>query len=209
MIMNQDQGIRSRRLFHLLQQSFSGYPKVDNVVKSQIAFHGIQEANGFELLRLLRREFSLMSRPEALQYREACLKFTVKKADRHQLMDVLREVSTEVESYHSMLEASLIAHQLQDLRVSEGDQFLLYLRNLPDKVQEFAQLHCGATTVVKLWEAVSSFHVRMRMTGDIDRLHAAVGGPKSSQRHRDLLRSQQLLLASAPLPQDHWGSATM
>ena len=172
---NQDQNIRSRRLFHLIQQSFSGYPKVDNVVKSQIAFHGIQEANGFELLRLLRKEFSLLSRPEALQYREACLKFTVKKADRHQLLDVLREVSTEVESYHSMLEASLIAHQLQDLRVSEGDQFLLYLRNLPDKVQEFAQLHCGATTVAKLWEAVSAFHVRMRMTGDIDRLHAAVG----------------------------------
>ena len=70
-IQDQDQGIRSRRLFHLLQQSFSGYPKVDNVVKSQIAFQGIQAANGFELLRLLRREFSLLSRPEALQYREA------------------------------------------------------------------------------------------------------------------------------------------
>ena len=66
-IVNQDQAIRSRRLFHLLQQSFSGYSGVDNVVKSQIAFYGIQEANGFELLRLLRREFSLMSRPEALQ----------------------------------------------------------------------------------------------------------------------------------------------
>ena len=61
----------------------------DNVVKSQIAFYGIQEANGFELLRLLRREFSLMSRPEALQYREACLKYTVKKSERHLLMDVL------------------------------------------------------------------------------------------------------------------------
>ena len=45
------------------------------MVKSQIAFYGIQEANGFELLRLLRREFSLMSRPEALQYREAYLKY--------------------------------------------------------------------------------------------------------------------------------------
>ena len=77
--VNRDQAIRSRRLFHLLQQSFSGYSRVDNVVKSQIAFYGIQEANGFELLRLLRREFSLMSRPEALQYREACLKYTVKK----------------------------------------------------------------------------------------------------------------------------------
>ena len=38
-----------------------------------------------------------MSRPEALQYREACLKFTVKRADRHLLLDVLREVSVEVE----------------------------------------------------------------------------------------------------------------
>ena len=80
-IVNQDQAIRSRRLFHLLQQSFSGYSRVDNVVKAQISFYGIQEANGFELLRMPRREFSLMSRPEALQYREACLKFTVKKAD--------------------------------------------------------------------------------------------------------------------------------
>ena len=54
-IVNQDQAIRSRRLFHLLQQSFSGHSRVENVVKSQIAFYGIQEANGFELLRLLRR----------------------------------------------------------------------------------------------------------------------------------------------------------
>jgi len=43
-------------MFHLLQQSFSGYSRVDNVVKSQIAFYGIQEANGFELLRLLLDE---------------------------------------------------------------------------------------------------------------------------------------------------------
>ena len=96
-IVNQDQAIRSRRLFHLLQQNFSGYSRVDNVVKSQIAFYGIQEANGFELLRLLRREFSLMSRPQALQYRDACLKYTVKKSERHLLMDVLREIGAEIE----------------------------------------------------------------------------------------------------------------
>ena len=98
-IVNQDQAIRSRRLFHLLQQSFSGYSRVDNVVKSQIAYYGIQEANGFELLRLLRREFSLMSRPEALQYREACLKYTVKKSERHLLMDVLRKIGAEIEDF--------------------------------------------------------------------------------------------------------------
>ena len=55
MIVNQDQAVRSRCLFYL---------RVDNVVKSQITFYGIQEANGFELLKLLR-EFSLLSRSEA------------------------------------------------------------------------------------------------------------------------------------------------
>ena len=88
-----------------------------------------------------------MSRPEALQYREACLKYTVKKSERHLFMDVLREIGAEIEGFHSMLEASLIAGQLTDLRITEGDQYLLYLRNLPDKVAEFVQLHCGATTV--------------------------------------------------------------
>ena len=180
--VSQDQAIRSRRLFHLLQQSFSGYSRVDNVVKSQIAFYGIQEANGFELLRLLRREFSLMSRPEALQYREACLKYTVKKSERHLLMDVLREIGAEIEGFHSMLEASLIAGQLTDLRINEGDQYLLYLRNLPDKVAEFVQLHCGATTVTKVWESVVAYHTRMRLTNDLDgKVHVATGPKQGSE----------------------------
>ena len=181
-IVNQDQAIRSRRLFHLLQQSFSGYSRVDNVVKFQIAFYGIQEANGFELLRLLRREFSLMSHPEALQYREACLKYTVKKSERHLLMDVLREIGAEIEGFHSMLEASLIAGQLTDLRINEGDQFLLYLRNLPEKVAEYVQPHCGATTVARVWESVVAYHTRMRLTNDLDsRVHVATGPKQGSE----------------------------
>ena len=152
-IVNQDQAIRSRRLFHLLQQSFSGYSRVDSVVKSQIAFYGIQEANGFELLRLLRREFSLMSRPEALQYREACLKYTVKKSERHLLMDVLREIGAEIEG-----------------------------RYLPDKVAEFVQLHYGATTVARVWESVVAYHTRMRLTNDLDsKVHLATGPKQGSE----------------------------
>ena len=176
--VSQDQAIRSRRLFHLLQQSFSGYSGVDNLMKSQIAFYGIQEANGFELLRLLRREFSLMSRPEALQYREACLKYTVKKSERHLLMDVLREIGAEIEGFHFMLEASLIAGQLTDLRINEGDQHLLYIRNLPDRVAEFVQLHCGATTVARVWESLVAYHTR----NDLDsRVHVATGPKQGSE----------------------------
>ena len=61
---NHDQNMRSKRLFHLLQQNFSGYSKIENLIKSQISAVGITESNGFELLRVIRKEFSLLSRSE-------------------------------------------------------------------------------------------------------------------------------------------------
>ena len=66
-----------------------------------------------------------------------------------------------------MLEASLMAGQLTDLRITEGDQFLLYMRNLPDKVAEHVQLHCGATTLLRVWEAVQAYCTRMRLTHEL------------------------------------------
>ena len=174
---NHDQTMRSKRLFHLLQQNFTGYSKIENLIKSQISALGITESNGFELLRLIRKEFSLLSRSEALGYREQCIRFRVKRSDH--LPDIVREVQTEIESFHSMLEASVIAAQLQDVRISEGDQFLLYMRNLPGKVQEFLQLHQNATTVQQLFLGVQDFYIRTRVQGDMGSIHVTqpVGKP--------------------------------
>ena len=141
-----EQTMQSKRLFQLLQQNFVGYSKIENLIRSQISSTGITESNGFELLRLIRLEFSLMSRTEALSYREQCLKFRVRRGLDH-LPDIVRDVETEIESFHAMLDAPVIVGQLGDVRISEGDQFLLYMRNLPNKVQKFLQLHQNATTV--------------------------------------------------------------
>ena len=164
-----DQTMRSKRLFHLLQQNFTGYSKIENLIKSQISALGITESNGFELLRLIRKEFSLLSRSEALGYRDQCIKFRVRKSDH--LPDIAREVQTEIESFHSMLEASVIAAQLQDVRISEGDQYLLYMRNLPQKVQEFLQVHRNATTVQQLFLGVQDYYIRTRVQGDMGSIH--------------------------------------
>ena len=172
-----DQTMRSKRLFYLLQQNFTGYSKIENLIKSQISALGITESNGFELLRLIRKEFSLLSRSEALGYRDQCIKFRVRKSDH--LPDIVREVQAEIESFHSMLEASVIAAQLQDVRISEGDQYLLYMRNLPGKVQEFLQLHQNATTVQQLFLGVQDFYIRTRVQGDMGSIHVTqpVGKP--------------------------------
>ena len=104
-----EQTMRSKRLFHLLQQNFVGYSKIENLVRSQISSNGITESNRFEVLRLTRMEFSLMSRTEALNYREQCLKFRVRRGLDH-LPDIVREVETEIESFHAMLAAGCISH---------------------------------------------------------------------------------------------------
>ena len=148
-----DQMLRSRRLFHLLQQGFAGCSKVDNLIRSQVVSHGVHESNGFEFLRLLRREFAIFTRGEALHYREAIMRFSVSKPSVDGLMESLREIQMQIESYHVMLEASLVAPTLQDLRLSEGDQFLLYLRNLPERVREHVQMVVGVATVAQLWVA--------------------------------------------------------
>ena len=167
-----EQTMRSKRLFHLLQQNFVGYSKIENLVRSQISSNGITESNGFELLRLIRMEFSLMSRTEALNYREQCLKFRVRRGLDH-LPDIVREVETEIESFHAMLDASVIVGQLGDVRISEGDQFLLYMRNLPTKVQEFLQLHQNATTVNQVKTGVLDYYIRTRVQGDLGTVHVA------------------------------------
>ena len=73
-----------------------------------------------------------------------------------------------------MLEASLISAQL------------------PDKVAEFAQLHCGATTVQDLWKEVASYHVRMRMTEDLNSVHG-VSGPPQTPIPRALEKIQKIV----------------
>ena len=41
-----EQLMRSKRLFHILQQQFMGYSKIENLIRSRISATGITESNG-------------------------------------------------------------------------------------------------------------------------------------------------------------------
>ena len=92
-------------------------------------------------------------------------------------------------------EASVIAAQLQDVRISEGDQYLLYMRNLPGKVQEFLQLHQNATTVQQLFLGVQDFYIRTRVQGDMGSIHVTqpVGKPDVKDTPIQKFRSPHIL----------------
>ena len=51
--------------------------------------------------------------------------------------------------------------------------FLLYMRNLLNKAQEFLQLHQNATTVDQIKIAVQDYYIRTRVQGDLGTVHVA------------------------------------
>ena len=74
-----EQTMRSKRLFHLLQQNFVATARLRTWSDPRYLRMVSQNPTDLSFCRLIRMEFSLMSRTEALNYREQCLKFRVRR----------------------------------------------------------------------------------------------------------------------------------
>ena len=171
-----EQLMRSKRLFQILQQQFMGHSKIENL--DQISYF----CNRTHRIQWIRAS-SADSKGVLFDVQDGSLELPRDefRVRTEHLLDIIREVESEseIESFHAMLDASVIVHQLGDVRISEGDQFLLYLRNLPSKVQEFLQLHQNAVTVQQLKTGVQDYYIRTRAQGDLGSVHVAqpVGKP--------------------------------
>ena len=87
-----------------------------------------------------------------------------------------------------MLDASIIAHQLIDVRISEGDKFCLHMRNLPSKVSEFRQLHQNATTVQQIFAGVQDYYIRIGVQDDIGSVHVTQPVQKPGDQRQNMFQ---------------------
>jgi len=150
-----DQVARGQRLFHLLKQSFSGFKRVEHLMR---LFEETSSSNGFELLRQIRLEFSLQRRSECLHFRTALLELKTSKTDS--AMNTLREIDAQLLSYRKLVATLPFAHMKVDVDINESDLYLLIRRNLPADLDSYVSLHCGET-VQDLRRAVEFFHTRI------------------------------------------------
>ena len=101
-----------------------------------------------------------------------CLKFRVKRTEH--LLDIIRKVESEIESFHAMFDAS---------GSPIGDQFLLYLRNLPSKTEDspVASERCDRTTAKM---GVQDHYIRSQVQDDLGSVHVAqpVGKPDVKEK---------------------------
>eukprot|EP00439_Symbiodinium_sp_Y106_P019771 s420_g2.t1 len=167
MMVDADQHLRSQRLLHLLEQAFHNYPRVENLVRQYVLRVGQGCACGFEVFRLLRQEFSVQTRNEAMSYRNKVLEWS--SSSRSNLLDIVRMFEVEVMQFHGMLYSTANPHLMSDLRIRDADLYLVLMRNLPERVQLHCQLHAGQT-FLDLRQCVEDYHHRTRIVSDHGKL---------------------------------------
>ena len=174
--LSRDQQSRAGRLLSILRAAFSGHGRAENIIRafcegvsfgaglSSVGFND----NGFELLRVLTKEFTLQSRAEALALRAELLQrqFMPAKGETSQgtiVADTIRRLETSLAKYNKLVSTLPNIVDRSGVEVSEADRLVLLLRSLPAACAEFVLLHSAQENYVMARETACRYETQRRL----------------------------------------------
>lgn len=185
------QQARSSRLFAILRSAFSNYPpRIDSLIRAFEAGAPIHNSPmkpfgscGFELLRVLALEFAFKTRTEAVCLRSEVLKktFRVDVNSPSQISDLLRSMAVETFRYDKLISTLPQTIPRDDLRLTESDQALIFVRSLPDAARQFVLLHAADDGLASLREAGLRYETQQRLYSEL----GTIGGKLRSLGNDD------------------------
>ena len=168
-LLSPQQMARSNRLFYLLKSAFAGNKRVESLIRIFELQQNVGATNGYELVRLLRREYSLKSRTEAIQFRQEFLEMKVPKGEGP--MEIMRAIEAKYLQFRQLLFSCPYPRMIADVDIPESDIYLLILRSMPSSVEQYLRYHCGET-VLDLKKGIEFIQSRQLITGDLIRASA-------------------------------------
>ena len=168
-LLSPQQMARSSRLFYLVKSAFAGNKRVESIIRIFELEQNVGVTNGYELVRLLRREFSLKSRTEAIQFRQEFLEMKVTKTDSP--LEIMRAIEAKYLQFRQLLLSWPYPKMITDVDIPESDIYLLILRSMPNSVEQYLRYHCGET-VMDLKRGIEFIQSRQLITGDLNRASA-------------------------------------
>lgn len=187
-MMNQEQWARPQRLLTFVRQSFEGWYRIEGLVQHYVSLAPAGESNGFEALRLVHKELSLQNRAEALALRTTTLNLSAKS---ERLAEVVRSVEGQLHQFDQLLDSSAIVRGDLSLRVSEADKVIVLLKQLPQAVRMFVQLHGRSQTFDELKNCVLDYDTNTRLLSDVASLRVTRDDPHKGSRHRSTSRDSK------------------
>ena len=165
-LLSPPQMARSSRLFYLLKSAFAGNKRVESIIRIFELQQNVGSANGYELVRLFRREFSVRSRTEALQFRQEFLDMKVWKSESP--VEIMTAIESKYLQFRQLLLSCPYPRMISDVDIPESAIYLLILRSMPSSVEQYLRFHCGET-VMDLKKGIEFIQSRQLITGDRSR----------------------------------------
>ena len=153
-----EQAARSAKLFSILKNAFSDFGRADLIIRAYVELQG-STLNGYEVLRLLAREFALKSRAEALFFKNQTVNQECKSTH---ISEIVRMVDVAVCKFAKLV-ATLPAQERLGVDISEADKTLMLLRSLPSGCRQYVVLHTASDSYEDLRAACVRYEAQNRI----------------------------------------------
>ncbi|CAE7351166.1 unnamed protein product [Symbiodinium natans] len=129
-----DVAARSAKLYHYLTQSLSRWERGQELLRSCSKRQSLS-ACGYEAVRTITQQYSIVSRMEAVYVREQCLKLATTCQHHRRPTDLIRHLEDEFSRAESKL------GNFPELRLTEADRCSVLLQALSQELRQYVVLH--------------------------------------------------------------------
>ena len=155
-ILNPETAARSAKLFYYLKQSLSKWERGLEIIRSCSKRQG-QSACGYEVVRTITSQYSIVSRMEAAFVRDHCLKLHTGCKHLRNPTDIIRHLEDEF----SRAEAKLT--NFTELKLSEADRCSVLLQALSSEVRQYVVLHGSSSDWASLKKSLTYYEEQLRL----------------------------------------------
>ncbi|CAE7690609.1 unnamed protein product, partial [Symbiodinium necroappetens] len=154
-----DVAARSAKLFYYLTQSLAKWERGLELLRS-CSKRQAQSATGYEVVRTINAQYSIVSRMEAVVVREHCLKLHQECKNIRQPTDVIRHLEDEFSRAESKLT------NFAELKLSEADKCSVLLQALGPQVRQYVLLHGSSSDWKALTKSLTYYEEQLRLCED-------------------------------------------
>ena len=154
--LNVETAARSSKLFYYLTQSLAKWDRGLELLRSCSKRQG-QSACGYEVIRTITSQYSIVSRMEAVFVREQALKLYQHVSHLKRPTDLIRHL----EDSFSKAEAKL--SNFPELKLSEADCCSVLLQSLAAGVREYVVLHGSSSDWEALRKTLTYYEEQLRL----------------------------------------------
>ena len=188
--LSPQQASRGIRLLNILKQSFHSVPKAQIMINAYMESAVGFQVNGFELIRLLSREYGVRIRSEALHFKNQLISKTFNSVKS--VTEVIKSLEYEWSRYMKLLTMLDPSVSRDGLHLLDSDFSMILLRSLPAEVRSYILMHSASESFSDLRQAALKFESTQRMwselSGNTNSLNAVVppkGGKDTKGKGKD------------------------